>query len=535
MASVGEMAARIAAHDWAATPLGPYEAWPERLRAGVDAMLATPLIASLLVGPERILIYNDRAAREYGAKHPVILGAPAAASFAEFERVAGFYDRVFAGESVHVPAQALDSDDDGQEEVYEAYLTPIGDGDGGVLAAQMLGFAIGDRLRAQARLRESEARRGFLLSLSDALRSLDDVEALKHRACELLGRHLGAGRAYFVTINRARDHGEVARDYAAGDRPSLAGRYPFESFRWTYGRVAAGASWAVPDVASEPGLPAREAAFFVERGVIAWINVPLVEAGALQAILCVVEDAPRAWTAGEVALVEETAARLWADVKRAQAEREAQAAAERQALLLAELQHRVRNILAVTRSIVRRSQESAETVEDYAQHLEGRISALARTQVLLTRDTGAGLELEDLLREELLVQVVREDQFRLDGPPVVLSAKAAEVLTLALHELATNATKYGAFSRPDGCARISWAVEHCEGRDWLTLSWSERGITVFDADRRRGFGTALIEERVPYDLDGVGSLELRRDGVEARIAFPLEPGSSILQTREAAK
>lgn len=481
------MAGRIRAHDWAATPLGAVAGWSERLRAGVETMLATPTIVSLLVGPERILLYNDRAAQEYGAKHPGVLGLPAELAFAEFHRVAGFYDRVFAGESVHVPAQALDSDEDGVTEVYEAWLVPIRGGDGQVMAAQMLGFAIGERLHAEAALRESEARFAqFAASASDALWIRDAATLRMEYASPAVEAIYGVPAAAML--------GEVERWAVLIEPEQRADGLAH------LGRARGGAPAVDEFAIRRPSDGARR-----------WIrdtSFPLRdEAGRVQRIGGIAEDVT-----------------------------EAKAAAERQELLLAELQHRVRNILAVIRSIVRRSQDSADTVEDYVQHLDGRISALARVQVSLTRQAGAGVELEDVLREELLAQVAQESQFELDGPPVLLSAKAAEVLTLAVHELATNATKYGAFSQPDGCARIAWRVERREDRDWLALSWAERGVDMpGPAERRTGFGTELIEHRVPYDLYGTGSLTLRPGGVEARIEFPLEAGHSILQTDGAAR
>jgi len=110
---------------------------------------------------------------------------------------------------------------------------------------------------------------------------------------------------------------------------------------------------------------------------------------------------------------------------------------ERQAVLLAELQHRVRNVLAVVRSVIAKS--DGASVEEFRSHMEGRITAMARTQALLTRGAGVGVDLDNLIREELLMQAVEEDHVSVSGPAVTLAPKAAEVLTLAIHELATNA------------------------------------------------------------------------------------------------
>ena len=203
----------------------------------------------------------------------------------------------------------------------------------------------------------------------------------------------------------------------------------------------------------------------------------------------------------------------------------------RQEVLLAELQHRVRNILAVTRSIISRSDDGERSTEDYVAHLQGRISALARTQVLLTRAAGTDVDLELLIRDEIVAQAVSEDQVDISGQQVAISPKSAEVLTLAIHELATNATKYGAFSRPSGRLQVSWHVEAREGRRWLVIYWREHGVPILDAaPRREGFGAELIRRRIPYELKGHGSFELTPGGVESCIEFPLVHGESILQT-----
>lgn len=105
----GAMAGRISAHDWKATPLGPPKDWPGELRYAVDMMLASPQVASVVVGAWRLLLYNDAAAALYGGKHPSALGRPLAETWPEaWDRVRKHYDRTFAGGSVHIPAQPLD-------------------------------------------------------------------------------------------------------------------------------------------------------------------------------------------------------------------------------------------------------------------------------------------------------------------------------------------------------------------------------------------------------------------------------------------
>lgn len=204
---------------------------------------------------------------------------------------------------------------------------------------------------------------------------------------------------------------------------------------------------------------------------------------------------------------------------------------ERQAVLLAELQHRVRNVLALVRAVASRTFANAETIEDAAAQFSGRIDAMARTQALLTRAAGVGVGLEDLIREELVAQAADQSVIVVGGPEVSLAPKAAEVLTLAVHELATNATKYGALGQDAGRLSVSWRQETEDGQPWLRLFWNETNVAVASAaPRRQGFGVELVTRRVPYELKGRANMELRPGGLECLIEFPLVRGESVLAT-----
>lgn len=204
-------------------------------------------------------------------------------------------------------------------------------------------------------------------------------------------------------------------------------------------------------------------------------------------------------------------------------------AEERQRLLLGELQHRVRNILAVVRSIIRRTHDADQSAEEFVQHLEGRLGALARTQVLLTRGVDAGIDLELMLRDELDAQAADFERVAMNGPEVRLPAKVAEVLTLAIHELATNAVKYGVFAGTRGQLSIDWAVAGDGDQRRLHLHWRERGVDMpWPKENREGFGTELITRRVPYELRGDGRIELLHDGIECFLDVPLVARPSIL-------
>ncbi|MBD8907814.1 PAS domain-containing protein [Methylorubrum zatmanii] len=209
---------------------------------------------------------------------------------------------------------------------------------------------------------------------------------------------------------------------------------------------------------------------------------------------------------------------------------EAKLLIEHQAVLLAELQHRVRNIMAVTRSIVARTGERAETVAEYASLVGGRLLTLARVQALLTRSAGAGVKVATIVHDEVSAQALREDQYDLSGPEIELPPKAAEILTLAVHELATNALKYGALSVPEGCVRVRWGTFAKRDETWLGFDWAESSGSDPVPVTRRGFGRELIEGRLPYELSGTGRWEIGPDGVRCHLEFPLRDRASILGT-----
>jgi PAS domain S-box-containing protein len=203
---------------------------------------------------------------------------------------------------------------------------------------------------------------------------------------------------------------------------------------------------------------------------------------------------------------------------------------EHQGVLLAELQHRVRNIMAMIRSMANRGGDGSRTVEDYRQVLTGRLLALARVQTLLTRQSDTGGPLRGVIESEISAQADHDGQYELIGSDVTLSPKAMEVLTLAFHELATNALKYGALSVPGGRVSVTWSAVEKNGLPWLVLDWIEEGAPLRAPPTRRGFGTELIEGKIPYELGGVGKISFEAGGARCHFELPLREGKSILET-----
>ncbi|WP_372617491.1 sensor histidine kinase [Falsiroseomonas sp.] len=208
------------------------------------------------------------------------------------------------------------------------------------------------------------------------------------------------------------------------------------------------------------------------------------------------------------------------------------AAATRHKLMLHELNHRVRNTLAMVDALVRLTARHAKGVPDYEARLSERIRALAQTHVLLAGTHGAGAALAEVLRSELAAHDTgRAGRLRLDGPPVTLAARQAASFGMLVHELTTNATKYGALSRSEGRIAVAWRVEPPatgDGLPQLVLDWVESGGPPVMPPRRRGFGTALIERALARDLGATVTADYAPEGLRFRLVMPLpaSPGAA---------
>jgi two-component system CheB/CheR fusion protein len=195
---------------------------------------------------------------------------------------------------------------------------------------------------------------------------------------------------------------------------------------------------------------------------------------------------------------------------------------ERQALLLAELDHRVKNTLALVNSIAAHTLDGGRSPQEFAAAVQGRLKALGDAHRLLSRSHWDGADLESILREQLVpFRSRRLRNVTLAGPEVRLDSSAALTLSMVVHELATNAAKYGALSAPEGVLDVAWRLENT-GTPRVSLEWRESGGPAVRAPERRGFGSTLIERAVSYELGGSSRLEYAAKGARCRIEFPLQ-------------
>ena len=200
------------------------------------------------------------------------------------------------------------------------------------------------------------------------------------------------------------------------------------------------------------------------------------------------------------------------------AARERRAAQERQELMIAELNHRVRNILSLVRGLVTQSKNSATSLEDFASVLGGRIQALARAHDQITSLSWAPVALRSLVESEAGAYLgSRAGRVHMGGPDVALDPKAFATLALVVHEMMTNSAKYGALADSAGQVEVAWRLDQ-GGR--LIIEWTESGGPPVHSPSRRGFGTTLIERSIPFDLNGDAELRFDLLGVRARFVVP---------------
>ena len=315
-----------------------------------------------------------------------------------------------------------------------------------------------------------------------------------------------AGQA-FATNELARFHPPAAdyADRAAGVLAIPISRQPRDYLVFFRREVARSVSWA-----GNPNKPVT----------VGPNGIRLTPRKSFEAWREVVRGQSEPWSDADRRIAEQLRVTLLEVILRMTdaAERERRTGQERQELLIAELNHRVRNILGLIRGLVGQSRSGAASVEEFASVIGGRIQALARAHDQITTTNWGPGSLRDLLRAEGDAYLnSNADRLYLDGPNVLLEPQAFSIVALVVHELMTNASKYGALTDRSGRVEVTWELDPMER---LVLRWRERGGPAVQAPTRRGFGTTVIERSIPFDLKGEAELHYELTGVEARFVIP---------------
>ncbi|MBR0900818.1 GAF domain-containing protein [Bradyrhizobium tropiciagri] len=396
------------------------------------------------------------------------------------------------GESVRFenPARALSG------RWYDVHAFRVGDPSAHLVA--ILFNDVTDRRRA-------EVQRDALLSIGDRLRSLDKVPDTTAAASEIIGNALNAIRAGFGRVDAAREYITIEKDWSAEGFASLAGRHLLSDFGNLDAVISGKRPIIVSDVLS-PSQSVRSRDRLTGLGVRSMAVIPIEDHDGSTALYFVHAADPRAWTDEDLAFLSNAGDRVAASVARLDAE-------ALQHVLNLELSHRMKNTLAMVMAIAR---QTLRSVPDQApiEAFSARLQALSSAHMALLQQRWTEAKIYEVVRS-VLGAIEAIDRFDISGPAVKLGARATLSMSLLLHELSTNALKYGALSRPTGRVSVSWNVHE----DQLTLRWREANGPTVANPSVKGFGSRLIE----MGLIGTGGVALRylSTGFEADFSAPL--------------
>ena len=188
-------------------------------------------------------------------------------------------------------------------------------------------------------------------------------------------------------------------------------------------------------------------------------------------------------------------------------------------LLMRELDHRVKNVLARIPVIAMCTRDGSGSMDDLVKALEGRILSMARAHDLLSHTQWNGVALGDIVRQEL-APYATEGNTTTEGPEIVLPAEASQTVAMVFHELVTNAAKYGALSLPGGHVSVRWNHEPTNS-ELLVIHWDETGGPHVAEPSRRGYGTSVVRDLIPYEIGGTVDLKFAAEGLRCTIGIPL--------------
>ncbi|WP_295046626.1 HWE histidine kinase domain-containing protein [uncultured Paracoccus sp.] len=460
---------------WGATPLGRVETWPQSLKTATALLIRSPVPIVMLWGQEGVMIYNDAYSIIAGHRHPALFGSNVRDGWPE---VADFNDHVMkvglAGGTLAYRDQEMTLHRKGYPEQVWMNLdySPVVDEQGRPAGVIAIVVETTDRVLAE---RRSKAEFQSLQALfSQAPTFMAMLSGPEHR---------------FAMVNPEYRRLIGGRDVVGLTVPEALPEVMDQGFLDLLDHVYTSAE-AVTRTAQRIGLRWRDEGPLEER-FVDFVYQPIRdEDGAVAHIFVQGSDV----------------------TERVRAE-------NHQRLLINELNHRVKNSLAAVQSIVTQTLRHTTDPRDAGKAITARIMALSGAHDVLTRESWDGADLRALV--ESAVGPFRgpgADPFRLSGPDMRVGPHAAISIALALHELGTNAVKYGALSAPAGYVRIGWSA----GADQVfRLDWTEAGGPPVVASDRRGFGSRLILQVLPDQLQGQARIDHRPDGIAFTLTAPV--------------
>ncbi len=262
----------------------------------------------------------------------------------------------------------------------------------------------------------------------------------------------------------------------------------------------------------------------IDHGVESMVNVIIAGEHGPFGVLEVDEPRHRDFDEDDIVFLRNYANLLAAAIDRHEAHKALEQSAREQRVLAQEMAHRMKNMLGLVQALTMQSAAEDPAARALRDSLLGRLQALAGAEELLFRDHGQVVELGELARRALEPFEGGAGSLLIEGPPVHLPARNGRMLALVLHELAANATKYGALSVPGGTARLAWTAEPAEAPSEgsevkVALRWQESGGPQVGPSERQGFGTKLLTSLAEYEFDGHAELDHRSSGLHYELKF----------------
>lgn len=354
-----------------------------------------------------------------------------------------------------------------------------------------------------------------LVEIGETIRNSRDTEQMAFSTAGIVGRVLSADRAGFASVDEAVETIDIQTDWTAPGILSIAGRHRLNAYGDLRESFAHGEPLVVWDAfSSERALHNPQNAMRI--GVRSLVDMPVRDNGKTIALFFVHSAHPRLWPAEEIAFLRSAADRLEAGVAQHRAE-------QQQRIINGEIAHRLKNTLTMVQAIARQTLTSVAdrgAVHVFSQRLIA-LSA-AHDTLLSTHWTQADLR---TIANTVIETIGFAERCTLDGPPLALGPRAAVSFSLIVHELLTNAFKYGALSNEEGAVLLTWGIEAGEDEDLLVIHWRESGGPPVSAPARRGFGSKLIS----IGLAGTGGVDLRYD----RAGFSADLQSSLRHLAQA--
>jgi two-component sensor histidine kinase len=527
----GRMGSLIRAFDWSKSPLGRPENWPNPLKMALSTCLASRFPMVVWWGPELLMFYNDAWQPILGdTKHPQGLGRPGSESWPEtWTTVGKQFENALHGVASWSEDLLLASDRQGylQESYFTYSHSPLRDDHGKIVGVLSVVRETTARVVAERRLRLLRDLSNLTLKAASSAQPMEKTARLLIEQVCQGNPDVPFALFYLAVGDGAKLSFSVGVDISLAPASVDRGQDDF----WSIGRVLAGEDLISVDHDARTNLPggvwpepSRQHVAMTLRDRIPSSPLIGVLVVGVNSRLRLDENYLEFLT-----LVRVQISGFLGAIRRL--EREA-ATANTNEVLVSELQHRSRNLLAIVQSISNRTARTSASLEAYQSAFVDRLAALARTQDLLTKITGVA-PLRSLVALELDI-LSEADRVRatVSGPDVSIDRNTAQLVLAALHELATNALKHGAFKDPDGRLDINWTMQ--PQSSFVHLDWNERHKSPVRVSKRQGFGRRLIEEALPSQLQAKTEFRLSTSGLRCSMEIPIaseQPADADVQVR----